>query len=120
MAEMAATSTRQTRRRALLDAELRRYIQVLREQYQPEKVILFGSLAAGETGEWSDIDLVIVKETGLRFLDRTKEVLRLLQPQVGVDILVYTPQEYARLIGERAFVQAEIAAKGKVLYARGS
>jgi predicted nucleotidyltransferase len=108
-----------TRRQELLDAELQRYILLLREQYQPEKVILFGSLAAGEIGEWSDIDLVIVKETEQRFLDRTKEVLQLLRPRVGVDILVYTPQEFEALSRERPFVRTEIQEKGKVLYARG-
>jgi predicted nucleotidyltransferase len=120
LANLPVPAAHQSGRRALLDAELTRYVQLLREQYHPEQVILFGSLASGETGEWSDIDLVIVKETGQRFLDRTKEVLRLLQPQVGVDILVYTPQEYARLTSERAFVQTEIQGKRKVLYARGS
>lgn len=107
-------------RRAVLEAELRRYLMLLRTEYEPEKVILFGSLAAGEVGEWSDIDLVVVKETDRRFLDRTKDVLRLLQPRVGVDVLVYTPQEYARLARERPFVRAEIEGKGRVLYERGS
>jgi predicted nucleotidyltransferase len=111
--------TIQDRRRTLLDTELNRYVLLLREQYRPEKIILFGSLAAGETGEWSDIDLVIVKETKQRFLDRIKEVMRLLRPQVGVDILVYTPQEFEVLVQERAFVRREIQEKGKVLYARG-
>ncbi|MDW8234593.1 MAG: hypothetical protein RMJ54_17610 [Roseiflexaceae bacterium] len=32
-------------RRALLEAELARFVQILREQYQPEQIILFGSLA---------------------------------------------------------------------------
>jgi hypothetical protein len=44
-------------------------------------------MAGDETGEWSDLDLVIVKETKQRFLDRTKEVMQLLRPRVGVDIL---------------------------------
>lgn len=70
-------------------------------------------------GEWSDIDLVVVEETDRRFLDRSKDVLRLLQPRVGVDVLVYTPQEYERLARERPFVRAEIEGKGRVVYERG-
>jgi len=85
-------------------------------QYRPQKVLLFGSLASGETGEWSDLDLVIVRETEKRFLDRTKEVMQLLRPRIGVDILVYTPAEYERLTRERPFVRDEIVGKGKVLY----
>lgn len=115
MAEHEIASSRQ----ALLDAELKRYLRLLREEYDPDRILLFGSLASGETDDWSDIDLVIVKETDSRFLDRTREVMQLLQPRVGVDILVYTPAEFAQLAQQRAFVREEIVAKGKVLYERG-
>lgn len=103
-------------RRAALERELSRYVRLLREHYQPQRIVLFGSLAAGETERWSDIDLVIVKETGRKFLDRIREVLELLRPEVGVDILVYTPDEFDRLTQERDFVRDEIVNKGRVLY----
>lgn len=106
-------------RRAVLEAELARYVQLLREQYAPQRILLFGSLISGEIREWSDIDLVIIKETERQFLDRTREVLQLLRPQVGVDILVYTPDEFDQLVQQRAFVRDEIVGKGKVLYERG-
>jgi predicted nucleotidyltransferase len=105
-------------RQALLQAELTRFLPLLLEHYHPERVLLFGSLAHGNTGDWSDIDLVIVKETEKHFLDRTKDVMQLLKPRVGVDILVYTPAEFAQLSQERAFVRDEIMGKGKVLYER--
>jgi hypothetical protein len=35
-----------------------------------------------------------------------------------VDILVYTPEEFAQLSQERTFVRQEILAKGKVIYER--
>ncbi len=108
-----------TRRRAVLEAELARYVQLLREQYAPQRILLFGSLTSGEIREWSDIDLVIIKETERKFLDRIREVLQLLRPQVGVDILVYTPDEFDQLVQQRAFVRDEIVGKGKVLYERG-
>ena len=108
-----------TKRRALLEAELERFVTVLAEQYHPQKIVLFGSAAAGETSDWSDLDLVIIKSTEKRFLDRTKEVMQLLQPRIGVDILVYTPDEFVRLSHERRFVREEIVGKGRVLYERG-
>lgn len=106
-------------RRTLLETELARYVRILREAYDPECILLFGSLASGQVDEWSDIDLVIVKETNRRFLDRVREVMELLKPQVGIDVLVYTPEEFARMQEERPFVRAEIVSKGKVLYERG-
>ncbi|MCS7288759.1 MAG: nucleotidyltransferase domain-containing protein [Roseiflexaceae bacterium] len=105
-------------RHALLEAELARFVQILREQYQPEQIILFGSLAEGETHEWSDIDLVIIKQTDKRYLDRIREVLLLLQPRVGIDVIVYTPDEFATLKRTNMMVREEVVAKGRVLYER--
>ena len=102
----------------LLNAELQRYLRLLRERYAPEQIILFGSLATEETGPWSDIDLVIIKQTDKSFLERTKEVMQLLRPKVGVDIFVYTPAEFRQLCQERPFFRREILQKGKVLYER--
>ena len=102
-----------------LQAELDRYLALLLEHVAPEKVILFGSLAQNEVQAWSDIDLVVVGPTEGRFLDRTKEMLRLLRPRVGLDVLVYTPEEFEQLCRERPFFQQEIVRKGRVLYERG-
>ena len=107
-------------RRALLERELNRWLPLLIAREQPDKIILFGSYCAHQVSEWSDLDLVIIKETEALFLDRTRQVLELLKPQVGVDVLVYTPKEFEQLSQERAFVRQEIVAKGKVIYERGS
>lgn len=103
--------------RQLLEEELERYVTFLINYYTPTKIILFGSLATGQVRLWSDIDLVVIINTQQRFLDRIKEVLILLRPQVGLDVLVYTPEEFEVLSQERLFFQQEIL-KGKVLYER--
>jgi len=41
--------------------------------------------------EWSDIDMVVVKDTPKRFLDWIEEVLFMVYPKVGFNIVVYTP-----------------------------
>jgi len=105
-------------RRALLDRELERWLLLLIEHEQPEKIILFGSYCTGNIEEWSDLDMVIIKEDAAPFLERTRRVLALLQPRVGLDVLVYTPGEYAQLRREREFFRQEIAAKGRVIYER--
>jgi Uma2 family endonuclease/predicted nucleotidyltransferase len=105
--------------RQLLEEELQRYISLLVDHYTPAKIILLGSLATGQARLWSDIDLVVITETQQRFLDRTKEALLLLHPQVGLDVLIYTPEEFEMLSQERPFFQQEIL-KGKVLYERSN
>ena len=111
-------NTRAQARRALLERELARWLPLLIAHERPDKIILFGSYCTGQIGEWSDLDVVIIKETTAPFLDRTRQVLELLKPRVGTDVLVYTPQEFDRLCLERAFLRQEILAKGKVIYER--
>jgi predicted nucleotidyltransferase len=102
-----------------LSAALEHILHVLTTQYHPEKVILFGSLAEGTVGEWSDIDLVVIKDTPLPFLQRLKTVALLCRVPVSVDYLVYTPDEFAQMImANNPFITKEILQKGKVLYER--
>ena len=115
MIELDAVSDRQQ----LLLSELNRYVSLLENFYRPQSILLFGSMVSETTHEWSDIDLVIIKKTSNRFLDRAKEVIQLLQPRVGLDVLVYTPNEFEQLCQERAFVRDEILGKGKILYEQG-
>ena len=94
-------------------------IERLVAEVQPERVILFGSLVGGNVRPESDIDLVIIKQTELPFWKRLREMRRLLQPRVGTDILVYTPNEFEQLRRERPFFRDEILNKGRVVYERG-
>ncbi len=54
-------------------------------------VILFGSMLRGEPSLHSDLELLIVWDTPLPFLERTVELYRRLQPRVATDLWVYTP-----------------------------
>ena len=105
-------------RKQRLEKEVARYVRLLTEHGDPERVIVFGSLATDQVHTWSDIDLVIVQRTDLPFFQRLRQMRRLLQPQVGTDILVYTPEEFEQLCGERAFFQEEILDRGVVVYER--
>jgi len=96
-----------------LQKELNRCISMLKEKYRPVKIILFGSLANDRVDKWSDIDLILVKDTEKPFLDRSKEVILLLKPKVGMDILVYTPDEF-RQLSESRFFKEEIIKKGVI------
>ena len=108
-------------RQAKLNQALERILLTLAAEYQPDKVILFGSLAQTAVGEWSDLDLVIIKDTPKPFLQRLKEVALLCRAPVGVDFLVYTPNEFAQMIADRnPFILEEVLRKGKVVYERQS
>ncbi len=93
-----------------------RCIHLLTEHGPPEKVILFGTLAIGRVHEWSDIDLVVIERTRLPFFQRIKKIRKLLKPKVGMDIMVYTPDEFDQLCIDRPFFREEIVDKGKIVY----
>jgi len=107
----------------VLGEELERIKTTLINEYHPERLIVFGSVAEALAGnpdrvhEGSDIDLAIVKATPLRFGDRIKEVLDMIEPRVGVNVLVYTPDELRKAEESgQAFVTEEILKKGRVLF----
>jgi predicted nucleotidyltransferase len=85
--------------------------------YKPERIYLFGSWARGEWDDLSDIDLVLIKKTRRSFLDRLRDVGKLLPPEIGgVDILVYTPSEFVRMKEQgNAFVEM-ILEEGQLIY----
>lgn len=103
-------------RKKLLDEELNRIVEVIKRDYKPERIILFGSLADEKVHEWSDIDLLIVKKTRKRPIERCLEVCRLIRPKTGIDLFIYTPEEYERLIDERFSFLIDILKMGKILY----
>jgi predicted nucleotidyltransferase len=116
--QLPPTSSGPPKRKKLLELELARYVRLLTEHGNPEKVILFGTLATGGIHEWSDIDLVVVEQTELSFFQRLRRIRKLLQPRVGIDVMVYTPEEFNQLSADRPFFRDEIVAKGKIVYER--
>jgi predicted nucleotidyltransferase len=105
-------------RSTLLHNELDRYVKTLISDYTPDKIILFGSIVSGNIREWSDIDMVIIKNTDKPFLERIRDITRLLKPKAGLDVMVYTPDEFDDLSRSRQFFKEEVIAKGKVIYER--
>jgi uncharacterized protein len=101
-------------REELLIQELDRIIGRI-DRAGVQKIILFGSLAEGTVGLTSDIDLIIIKETNERFLDRLDTVYREIEPNVAVDVLVYTSQEIADMSSWNSFIKQALK-KGRVLY----
>lgn len=98
-------------------------VEKIRDNYRPEKIILFGSYAYGKPTEDSDIDIVIIKkEAGnTPSIDRSVEIRKILAEEnrfLPITPIVYTPEEIEnRLFIGDDFV-AEVLERGRVLYAR--
>ncbi len=102
-------------RQQRLAQEVSRYVQVLAHDDTVCQVLLFGSLATEQVWEWSDVDLIVLQKTPLPFFQRVFALRERLDPQVGLDLWVYTPTEFAQLAACNRFIQAEVLAKGRVM-----
>ncbi len=103
------------KRRQKMESELARAVDELKRM-GAERIVLTGSMAEGDIGPCSDIDLIVVMQTDKRFLDRLKEAYGRIKPSVAMDILIYSPHEMDELRETSAFVMHALA-KGRVLYA---
>jgi uncharacterized protein len=96
-------------------------VRKLVAEYAPEKVILFGSHAYGESSGDSDIDLLIIKDSTENFferLTRVRQAVSGLHKGVPFDPIILTSAEVeARLKAGDQFI-SEILEKGQALYAQ--
>jgi predicted nucleotidyltransferase len=98
---------------------LQSILKKLLNNYAPQKVILFGSYAYGNPRPDSDIDLLIIKETPERLIDRLVEVRRILSDpkrMFPLQIVVLTPEEVSKRLEIGDQFVAEIIEKGKTLF----
>lgn len=107
-------------RKAALEENVRLIVSTLLECYAPEKIILFGSLAAGNITETSDLDILLIMKTSKNFFDRLHDIATICEYNVGADIIVYTPDEFEVESKENPFIIEEVLNKGVVLYDRAA
>ena len=91
----------------------------IQREYQPEKIILFGSYAWGKPDMHSDIDIFIIKKTKARHIDRSIEIRRILSEEngmVALDPIVYTPGEAKNRVKLGDDFIKKIMTEGVVLY----
>jgi len=87
------------------------------EPYNPERIYLFGSWVRNEQDDTSDIDIVLIKETNNSFFERLKEIVPYIAGiNRGIDILIYTPQEFKKMLKEGNAFAEMVQEEGVVVY----
>ncbi len=93
----------------------------LRQDYEPEQIILFGSYAYGKPTDESDLDLLIVKDTREPILARWMRVRKLvsdLRRGIAFSPIIVTPSELEKRLRKGDQFFEEILQRGKKLYVR--
>jgi len=87
----------------------------------PARVIVFGSYARGDADEGSDLDLVVIER---EVPDKAAEYLKLHRAigsiGVGVDVLVFSRDEFLRRSQVPGTVPYWAAKEGRVVYDAGA
>jgi len=98
---------------------IKEIVKKIVKEYNPKKVILFGSYAYGNPTSDSDLDLFIIKNTNKRPIDRWIEVKRILrerQRMLSISPFVYTEKEVEERLSIKDFFIEEIFKNGEILY----
>jgi len=99
------------------EQEIQNITDQIIKKYNPEKIILFGSAARGEFDINSDADFLIIKnDTPESGVDRIRELSRIIERNIPIDLIVYRPSEFQnRLDMGDPFIKS-ILHEGKTLY----
>jgi predicted nucleotidyltransferase len=85
-------------------------------QFNPQKIILFGSYAYGKPTADSDVDMLVIMPFKGKGAQKATEILLATDPHFPIDLLVRTPEQIRTRIQLGDFFIREITQKGKVLY----
>jgi predicted nucleotidyltransferase len=97
-------------------AKIRKFARQIGREYQPDRVVLFGSYARGDATNDSDVDVLVIMPYTGKSLEKSVEIRLRLDPDFPLDLLVRTPQEVFRRIEMGDSFMREIVTQGTVLY----
>ena len=100
--------------------KIKAYARRVAREFEPEKIILFGSYAYGNPTEDSDVDLLVVMQYEEGKERKSLEIRRKIRAGFPMDLITRTPGKIKeRLEMNDCFIK-EIMEKGKVLYEAGN
>jgi predicted nucleotidyltransferase len=114
----AVTVLNINQRRRIPKRAIQAVVKQIVAQFQPDRIILFGSYAYGKPRPESDVDLLVVMDTPLSETEQAVEICQSIPYHFGLDLLVRTPAALTRRLALGDQFLHEIISEGKVLYER--
>jgi len=97
-------------------ADINTFVRKLAEEFNPERVVLFGSYACGNATDDSDVDLLVIMPHKGRNVDQALTIRRRIRRRFPLDLIVKTPGETRLSLEKRDVFMRSILEDGKVLY----
>ena len=94
---------------------IRHFARQVAKQFEPDKIILFGSFAYGVPNEASDVDILVIMPARNEIAQAIKIRMAIDAP-FAMDLIVRTPSNMAWRLAEGESFGTEIVTKGKVLH----
>ena len=97
------------------------YLEVLVDQFHPERIILFGSYAYGHPDRHSDVDLLVIKEIERTSVSERRNILKAWRPlrwtreSLPFELLVVSPSEHQERLLQGGAFYSTIVRKGLLL-----
>lgn len=88
------------------------------QEFDPERIILFGSYANKTATEHSDVDLLVIMPFEGKPLQQSLEILNKVNPSFPVDLLARRPDDTHRRYAEYDPLIRDALDHGVVLYER--
>ena len=101
---------------ALLEQALQDLVERLKAMEGVHRISLFGSFVRGRRDLFTDLDILVVMDTPMSYVERLRFLYSQVNVPVDLDMLCYTPREFQSLQGTgrlRRILQEE-----RVLYER--
>jgi len=100
--------------------QIQNVVNKIANNFNPDKILIFGSFATGNTHPNSDLDLIIIKNSDLPRHKRSIEIQKsLIGSMIPMDILVYTNQEFEEeKLQKNTFINL-LNNSYKIVYERG-
>jgi uncharacterized protein len=98
---------------------IRQFARQVAEQFQPDKIILFGSRAYGTPHEDSDVDILVIMPARNQH-DQAVRIRWEIPAPFPMDLIVRTPKNLNWRLAEGESFHTEIVTKGRVLYEKSN
>ena len=100
-------------------SKIKEIVSKIANNFNPDKIILFGSYAKNKQDQGSDLDLLIIRDTTLPTYKRAIDIrLSLIGTKIPIDILVYTNSEFEQEKNDKYSFLYSALKNSKVLYER--
>lgn len=110
-----------SKKRETVDEKISELVRRIVNQFEPEKVILFGYYARGTAGEDSDADVLVVMPVKGSKRKKANEIdVALVGIDLPVDVIVVTPEELERQKNQIGTIIYPALKEGKILYEKAA